>query len=1413
MNILKLQAEAAKLPFDGNAPYYKHYEELHPPADLNAPAVTQEEADLRDNKDPAFFSEVLPAAFNDGNLSTGLWRSLGESHPIDPSYNHRESIKELTQGIPEEYHKEFNGLSREDDENILANIKNKMADQEVLRKTHGMSYLAAVGLAMFVDPPGVGMLGAEAKLLSNVVSKGSRAKNILLHGGSGLATMELYGAALAETQGSTLDGADALYLAVGGLAGGAIAGAFAKGASKSAVKMNTKIHAAAKNIQKGMDEELVQSVNVVHEPMSYAEALGRAGAELQGSAEPITKREYMHTPIDLSKSVEGTTVYHGTKADIPNISEADVIQYGNESSLYGPGLYLTDNYNIATGYAEARGGKTAASKVLTGKLGNVRLLDLEQPATRKVVQLFDDTLKEFEVTAEGSTTGDLYDQLAGVLKDNDLTKGDAAEVLQGLQVSLEDMGFDGFKHTGGLRTAKGKAEGKHNVTILFDTGHPDKSIKTRVSEATDTYVQPSTLPTRTEARAQEIMQQNAESIAKLKPPVKPVAELDAKDTSLGMFERARANIAASWDKVAKGDGSTSGMFIPFQGVDEAGVTRVATEGATPESVLAEFSKREGESASKEYFARAKSLEAKGAFKGLDESIIGQAQTKLGRFATSDSSAAYSFKAPEAKLFAFDHLENGTGVVLNPGSTAIKKEAIQSRLLSIAQPEFPIFKKAWREENGKLGIEDVLDGRWADDMNKELRIEMEMRTNAHAKGAVHESPHSNSTVKMADKLDDANAAALKERQLSGEHGAQEVVSRPGYVQLLWDGRLMREFDRIPELTNKFKQAYSGSVQEVTGIPKKVADQISKQVWLRAFVNDLGLDANPHALLSKDSREYFRAMLENSGELTTDEINGMLAQIDATMADAGASSRMKRRTGVDLLKSFEHEGKTYQLLDVVDNDMQRLHMRYVGEASGRAALGAKEILSEAHWTAQRSAILEGMGRAGDSAEAIAHMKDVIAGTYDQLLSRPVGKGVNRNARRVMDWTGASLLAQAGMPQIAEFSQIMGEHGVGQMWSILPTVKQFRKSLIDGSVDGGVIADIAPWTGRIWEEHILYPQNVRLAEHSGSDAPWLSRLDRLTASAKELSGYISGMYWIKSLQQQMTVALQSQKMAEYLKGIKFTDSGYTATGKFAGEEARLKAVGWDTDFFRSMKEVEQHFEWEGGTIQRLNMQKWNNPQLINTFVEGIHKHAGNVIQKPHVGNTAVWMHSTVGSMLTQFRTYPIVGLEKQTMRHLHMGDSIAMMTGMYSLGMSSLVSSAKAFMNSVGKPEEERRKYLNTRLSNAGLFKGALAYSSITSLAPDLLNLTAPFIPGMQNLVSTQATRAGGTRGINPSMKDIPSVGTVINAANAGSALVRNVLDPSYKYSKQDARAARSIIPLGTAHGSVQFLNAIEQGMVEP
>ena len=1172
----------------------------------NPAPVTQEQADIRDKQESGL-GETLGAAFRENNLTVNIPNILFRNNTIDPNYDSASSLKELQKDIPEEYWKDFTGYSREADEQTYREIKQRMHDKEVLQNSHGLTWLGAEAASMILDPVGVGMFGAEEKLLAGATKASSRIAEALYHAGATAGTMAVYGETLRSAHHDKTDIKDVFY----DLAGGAVFGAALGGLSKGAKELTDAGIDASKNLQKGLNDELIQGVK--HEPMTVEEATARATEEYDAQAHDIALRKLQE-------------------------------KYSNT------GLQAKD--------------------------------------------AIPDTLKD-----------------------------EHAALVESLR--------------------------EHSI----------------------------------QKRTEEILAAN-KKLVETHP--KPVAEppLDIADPTIpdafNPFQKMRQAISNAFENAAKNDGSTLGMgpVIDTEAVQ-------ATERLT---------------AKQAYEKEADDLVKSGVFKNLGSKV----STVATKFGITDSTFMYGMKSNMSKLFSHKYLESPAGLAERTSSAAIKKVRMMESLKSEFMPELYEYISKYKKEHNIPWWN--MRGDWIEDMNKELRIEMESRTNAHNLGIPHVSPSRLVVGEMADVLDRAMGKAVDLLQKTGVYDAENLIKRSGYVPLLWRGRMLRNID--PELEKAYQKALSESYVSVTGMSEKDADMISKAVLLRAKRKDLGIDSNPHNLLSQDSREFLRSTLENMDNGPSQhDIDSLFSRIDANMADSGASARVKRRTNVDLLKTFEHNGKQYQLLDLVENDLPSIYNRYVGEVSGRAALAAKGISSEADWTQLREILIEAAAKAGDSPQDIERMKKVIAATYDQMLSRPAYGGIDHNARRLMDMAQLAILNQAGIPQIAEFAPIIASHGIHNMWRVLPALREFRQSLKNGTISETVLHDIMPWYGRIGQEHMLYRPDIRLDDKLRGDADWLMRLDRITARAKDLSGWVSGMYSIRNMQQQMTVMLQANKVAQALKELTIDAAGNLHYKGKAANLERLKDVGWDEAFLKELKSKEHLFEFEDGVIQRLHIDQWNNGPLQEQFIEGLHRHTAQIIQKPFIGETHYFMNGTLGAMLTQFRNYPIVAIEKQMARHARIADEEAFYTTLVSLGMSSLVYAGKVGINSLGKSDKERQKYLDDRLSTSGMLKGALMYSNVTAVTQDMINVLGGIGLAPSSLISTQVSRSGGARGLDPSLKDIPSIGYAVNATNAIGGLIKNTLNPDYKYGKKDVAALRGATLFGNHYVMTPVFNALD------
>lgn len=216
------------------------------------------------------------------------------------------------------------------------------------------------------------------------------------------------------------------------------------------------------------------------------------GAKLLDLEQPLPKdahraltdtldQGYQYQPMDVSEPTSGKIMYHGTKGDLASLSEANVYDHNSVNNLYGEGLYLTDRPAVAESYAENRG-KGPAGRVLSGKLKNLNLVDLEQPLPDNAWKIYSHELGKYWSDSEVKKLRDqpgtrVFDSLREAMSNGEITKHDAIETFTDLNRQLSDAGYDGLRHQGGDRFGTKK----HNVAILFeDKGFKDGQAVGRV---------------------------------------------------------------------------------------------------------------------------------------------------------------------------------------------------------------------------------------------------------------------------------------------------------------------------------------------------------------------------------------------------------------------------------------------------------------------------------------------------------------------------------------------------------------------------------------------------------------------------------------------------------------------------------------------------------------------------------------------------------------------------------------------------------------------------------------------------------------------------------------------------------------------------------------------------------------------
>jgi hypothetical protein len=175
----------------------------------------------------------------------------------------------------------------------------------------------------------------------------------------------------------------------------------------------------------------------------------------------ITARAREDAPIPDTRG-QGVQ-YHGTSRAIEKIGEG----HYETLNIYGQGLYTTDALDIAAGYARKRGGKSPTIYEVNENK-SLQFYDIEQPIDDDLAaflreQAERDELIDLALEAEPPNLRALYDEMRDVSRDLEVPADEVQELFDIIALHLENRGFAGMTHIGGLIQNKPA----HKVKIYF----------------------------------------------------------------------------------------------------------------------------------------------------------------------------------------------------------------------------------------------------------------------------------------------------------------------------------------------------------------------------------------------------------------------------------------------------------------------------------------------------------------------------------------------------------------------------------------------------------------------------------------------------------------------------------------------------------------------------------------------------------------------------------------------------------------------------------------------------------------------------------------------------------------------------------------------------------------------------------
>lgn len=723
--------------------------------------------------------------------------------------------------------------------------------------------------------------------------------------------------------------------------------------------------------------------------------------------------------------------------------------------------------------------------------------------------------------------------------------------------------------------------------------------------------------------------------------------------------------------------------------------------------------------------------------------------KLFNVASTDVTMLKS-KNPLVRMIATELLEDPTGASGRRSTAAMAKYLNEAKYLGNTTNDFRTAYGRWRTLNGGSLVGDTFNGDHWRRFNLAVAESIEARRGGVA------SPAFNEHVEAAANALESAYERIRTAQVDAKTigwGALPENSK-GYMP----HRMSPE--KIRNMTNEqMRVLHSALVDQfvgTSGFDITFAAQLASKYIERIRTRGLGGFESPINVYHTGAADVVEDALKQMG-MTSAEIHARMQQYAA-----GGASHTKSRLDLNLLA--EHDdgtGTPFRLIDMFETDQEKLLRSQAGRVSGEVALARHGIMGRPGLGLIRQAMEFGEdGKKVSNAEMEA---------YDQIssefLSAPVGKGTSIGMQRVMMANSLARLGGMGFTQAAEYINAAAHIGVGRTLAAIGSFGRLRGEAIKLAkgehVDNPLLHSVEVAGGREFGAE-AYKMNFPFATEStqygsfGRDTPGFA--DKLLRGGVNLQAKLSFWRAIHAAQQRGLAEQVVLKAADYIRNggdhVALSDMGITPD-----VAARLKN---DIDFIAPLG--------ADGKIASFDITKARDLHAAEEFVQSIHRGVGQMIQQSFIGETGKWAHNDFMKLLTQFRTFSIISVEKQWARQVgNRGTAAAFGILMGSMAAAAPIYIMRTYLASVGRTDQQ--KYLDSQLAPNMIARATLNYIALSGLAGDF----------MDGLTTVSGIGGGGTGGRASAGQDFfgntvaPAVG-LVNDMYKGIQNTKNGTDPS-------------------------------------
>jgi len=636
--------------------------------------------------------------------------------------------------------------------------------------------------------------------------------------------------------------------------------------------------------------------------------------------------------------------------------------------------------------------------------------------------------------------------------------------------------------------------------------------------------------------------------------------------------------------------------------------------------------------------------------------------------------------------------------------------------------------------------------------------------------------------------------LDDLRKDGVEGAADILDNPNYFPRHWSISRMQDVqERIGEdkligfLKNSLVKG-SDNLSDTDGL--KLAGHIYRMIKTSKFSDGFSVDR----ILKTTDEDELRNLITDYTELSEKEISD-LVKVLLKPTKPKVPARLSRRASFDETHEELVDNVAIKFSDLLDNNTEGVVGAYINQMSGHVAFARTGIKSKQDY----QKILNEIRKGYDLPEVAKKYKtrtgqirkDFELATLETIYKNIIGIPTEANIkggtasilRNLRKYNYANVFNQVGFAQIPEMGNIIGTAGVRSFVKYIPEFKNILTRAKDGKLSNEFLDEIETLVSGTGSNRLVDSVINRSDDFAGMTSK-VGKIEKTLDVATRITSDFSGFHAVDTLSRRLATITSFDKLARHATGkLKLSSADIKRYRNIGFSDEELQAV------FRNIKQNSSFVEGglTGRKIRRLNVDDWDDQDLVNKMSLYMNRHLRRVIQENNYGEMmAMGADGSLGKTLFQFRNFVTTAYSKQLLHGLHMRDFTFFSSFMTSTMLAGLVYVGQQYAQAVGKTGEERDDFLERRLSPEAIGGATFQRNTYSTLLPAFID-TGAYLSGADPFLNYRSS------GLETNIwTGNPTISLIEKTTGAIRSTGKAIIDDEYDFSKRDAYKWLRIAP---------------------